>query len=64
MQNGGFSRFLAPSLKSGLPLLTSVIKPLGMFWLTAASSATDTAINKRIIGSGATTLVSSVEMNE
>ena len=27
MQKGGFLRFLAPLLKSGLPLLKSVIKP-------------------------------------
>ena len=42
MQKGGFLRFLAPLLKSGLPLLKSVIKPLGMLDLTAAASATDT----------------------
>ena len=30
MQKGGFLRFLAPLLKSELPLLKSVIKPLGM----------------------------------
>ena len=29
MQKGGFLRFLAPLLKSGLPLRKSVIKPLG-----------------------------------
>ena len=47
MQKGGFLRFLAPSLKSGLPLLKSVIKSLGMLGLTAAVSATDAAINKK-----------------
>ena len=47
MQKGGFSGFLTPLLKSGLPLLKSVIKPLGMLGLTAAASATDAAINKR-----------------
>ena len=52
MQKGGFLRFLAPLLKSGLPLLKSVIKPLGMLDLTAASSATDAAISKKILGSG------------
>ena len=52
MQKGGFLRFLAPLLKSGLPLLKSVIKPLGMVGLTAAASATDAAINKKILGSG------------
>ena len=30
MQKGGFLRFLAPLLKSGLPLIKSVIKILGM----------------------------------
>ena len=48
IQKGGFSRFLAPLLKSGLPLLKSAIKPLGMLGLTAAASATDAAINKKI----------------
>ena len=47
MQKGGFLRFLAPLLKSGLPLLKSVIKPLGMLGLTAAASVTDAAINKK-----------------
>ena len=47
MQKGSFLRFLAPILKSGLRLLKSVIKPLGMQGLTAAVSATDAAINKK-----------------
>ena len=47
MQKGGFLRFLASLLKSGLPLLKSVIKPLGMLGLTAAASAADAAINKK-----------------
>ena len=47
MQEGGFFRFFAPLLKSGLPLLKSAIKPLGMLGLTAAASATDAAINKK-----------------
>ena len=64
MQKGGFLRFLAPLLKSRLPLLKSVIKPLGMLGLTAAASATDAAINKKILGYGTTTLiVSNDEMN-
>ena len=53
----GFLRFLVPLLKSGLPLLKSVIKSLGMIGLTAAASATDAAINKKILGSGTTTLI-------
>ena len=47
IQKGGFLRFLAPLLKSGLPLLKSVIKPLGMLGLTAAASATDAVIKKK-----------------
>ena len=52
IQKGGFLRFLAPLLKSGLPLLKCVIKPLGVLGLTAAASVTDAAINKKILGSG------------
>ena len=44
MQKGGF---LMPLWKSGLPLLKSVVKPLGMLGLTAAASETDAAINKK-----------------
>ena len=61
MQKGGFLRFLAPLLNSGLPLLKSLIKPLGMLGLTAAASATDAAINKKILGSGTTILIVSNE---
>ena len=58
MQKWGFLRFLAPLLKSGLPLLKSVIKPLGVLGLTATVSATDAAINKKKLGSGGhTTLI-------
>ena len=56
---------LAPLLKSRLPLLKSAIKPLGMLGLTEAASGTDAAINKKILGSGATTLIiSNDEMND
>ena len=65
MQKGRFLRFLAPLLKSGLPVLKSVIKPLGMLGLAAAASATDAAINKKILGSGTTTLIiSNDEIND
>ena len=65
MQKGGFLIFLAPLLNSGLPLLKSVIKPLGMLGLTAAASATDAARNKKILGFGTTTLiVSNDEIND
>ena len=57
MQKGRFLRFLAPLLKSGLPLLKSVIKPLGMLGLIAAASATDAAIHKKPLGSGTKTLI-------
>ena len=47
MQKGEVLRFLAPLLKSGLPLLKSAIKSLGMLGFTAAASATDASINKK-----------------
>ena len=52
MKKGGFLKFLMSLLKSGLPLLKYVVKPLGMLGLTAAASATDAVINKKILGSG------------
>ena len=36
-----------PLLKSGLPLLKSVVKPLAMLGLSAAALATDAAISKK-----------------
>ena len=59
MQKGGFLRFLAPLLKPGLPLLKSVIKPLGMLGLTYAT------INKNILGSGnhTTLIISNDDLN-
>ena len=51
MQKEGFLKVLMPLLKSGLPLLKSVVKSLGMLGLTAAASAIDVAINKKILGS-------------
>ena len=66
MQKSGFLRFLAALSKSGLPLLKSVIKPLGMLGLTAAASATDAAINKKILGSGnhTTQIISNDDMHD
>ena len=52
MRKGGFLKFLRPLLKSGFPSLKSVVKPLGILGLTAAASATDAAINKKILVSG------------
>ena len=55
-----------PLLKSGLPLLKSLVKPLGMLGLTAAASATDAAINKKILASGnqITLIISNDEMRD
>ena len=66
IQLGGFvGRLLGPLLKTRLPLLKSVIKPLSMLGLTAAASVTDTAINKKILGSETRTLIiSNAEMND
>ena len=64
-QKGGFFRFLAPLLKSGLPSLKFIIKPLGMLGLAPAASAIDAAINKKVLGSGtATLIISNDEMND
>ena len=58
IQSGGFfGKFLGPLLKTGLQLLKSVIKPLGLLGLRAASSAIDVGVQKKIYGSGTTTLV-------
>ena len=69
-QSRGFlGRLLEPLLKTGLPLIGSVIKPLAKsvlipLGLTAAASATNVAIHKKMFGSGMTTLIiSNEEMN-
>ena len=72
IQSGGFlGRILDPLLKTGLPLIKnitnlltkSVLIPLG---LTAAASAVDAGIHKKIFGSGhnntATLIISNNEM--
>ena len=66
IQSGGFlGKILGPLLKAGLPLLKSVIKPLGLMGLTAASSAIDVGVQKKIYGSRTTILVISNEkMND
>ena len=63
IQSGGFlGKLLGPLLKTGLPLLKSVIKLLRLLGLTAASLAIDAGIQKKIYsGSGTTTLVISNE---
>ena len=62
IQSGGFlDKILGPLLKTGLALLKSVIKPLGLLGLTAASSAIDAGVQKKMYGSGKTILVISNE---
>ena len=62
IQSGGFlGRLLGPLLKTGLPLIKNVIKPLTKSVLiplgvTAAPSAADAGIHKKILGSGNTTI--------
>ena len=47
IQSGGFlGKLLGPLLKTGLPLVKSVIKPLGLLGLTAASSAIHAGVQK------------------
>ena len=71
IQSGGFlGKLLGPLLKTGLPLIKNVIKPLAKsvlipLRLTAAASAIDAGIHKKILGSGNTTLLmSNEEMND
>ena len=71
IQSGGFlGKFLGPLLKTGLPLIKDVIKPLAKsvlipLGLTAAASAADAGIHKKILGSGnATLIISKEEMND
>ena len=73
IQSGGFlGRRLGPLLKTGLPLIKSVIKPLAKsvlvpLGLTAAASAADAGIHKKILGSGhnnTTLIISNDEMDD
>ena len=63
-------KLLGPLLKTGLPLIKNVIKPLAKsvlipLGLTAAASAADAGIHKKILRSGNTTLIiSNEEMND
>ena len=70
IQSGGFlGRLLGPLLKTGSPLIKSVLKPLAKsvlvpLGLTAAASAADAGIRKKILGSGhnhTTLIVKSLE---
>ena len=72
IKSGGFlGRLLGPLLKTGLPLITNVVKPLAKrvlipLGLTAAASAADAGIHKKILGSGhnTTLIISNDEMND
>ena len=74
VQSGAFfGRLLGPLLKTGLPLMKSVIKPLAKsvlipLGLTAAASAADAGIHKKILGSGhnnnTTLIISNDEMDD
>ena len=69
IQSGEFlGKLLGPLLKTGLPLLKSVIKPLGLLGLTPASSAIDAGVQKKILGSSSTSkttlIISNKEMND
>ena len=63
IHSGGFlGKLLGPLLKTGLPLIKNVITPLAKsvlipLGLTAAASAADAGIHKKILGSANTTLI-------
>ena len=56
-QSGGFlGRLLGPFLRTGIPLMKSIIQPLAksvviQLGLTAIASVADAGIHKRILGS-------------
>ena len=72
IQSGGFlGRILGPLLRTGLPSMKSVIKPLAKsvlvpLGLTAAVSAADAGIHKKNLGSGQNTtlIISNDEMED
>ena len=67
IQSGGFlgsllSKLAGPLMKIAVPLAKNILAPLG---ITAAASAIDAGIQKKIHGSGKTTLIiSNEEMND
>ena len=70
-QSGGFlGRLLGPLLKTGLPLMKNLLKPLAKrvlkpLFLTASASAANAAVHKRMFRSDFTTLIiSNEEMND
>ena len=62
-QSGWFpGRLLGPLLRTGLPLMKNVTKPLAKsvlisLGLTAAASAVDAGIHKKVLGFGKPTLI-------
>ena len=72
IQSGGFlGKLLGPLLKTGLPLMKSVITPLAKsvlipLGLTAAAAAADAGIHKKILGSGnnTTLIISNKDMDD
>ena len=71
VKSGGLlGRLLRPLLKTGLPSIGNVFKPLAkrvliQLGLIAAASATDAAIHRKMFGSGRTALIiSNEEMND
>ena len=72
IQSGEFlGKLLGPLLKTGLPLITNVITPLAKsvlipLGLTAAASAADAGMYKKILGSGNTTtlIISNKDMED
>ena len=70
IQSGGFlGRLLRPLLKTGLPLIKNVIKPLAKsdlipLGLTAAAWAADAGKHKKILGSGHNTTTLIISNNE
>ena len=68
-QSGGFlGRLFGPLLKTGLPLIGNVLKPLAKSLLIPSGltgSAIDAAVHKKMFGSGnATLIISNEEMND
>ena len=68
-QEGGFLDFFTPLMTAGIRLTKSVLIPLAEnvllpFGLSAVMSATDAGIQKKIYGSGTTTLLISKEEME
>ena len=72
IQSGGFlGRLLGPLLKTGLPFIKNVIKPLAKrvlipLGLTATASAADAGIHEKILGSGnmTTLIISNDEIHD